>query len=153
MARRYTRRQGPTRIAHVVPPGTRVRGSAEAEQRRLEAAAGIIAQKAREISGTFSRRIPGSVRVRTYAARGGTTVSGGTTYVEAGGPTAPNAFPFDPPKPPSRHPLFGDREHWYNQPYRPFLEEAAEAAADKAAEEYAKVIDDWCEETGLTPRH
>jgi len=32
------------------------------------------------------------------------------------------------------------------------LEEAAEATADKAAEAYSKVIDDWCRETGLTQR-
>jgi hypothetical protein len=145
MARQYTSRPGPTRIAHVVSSGRRIRGAREAERKRLEEAAEIVAEKAREISSGFSRRIPLSVRVRTYR---------GTTYVEAGGPTAPNAFPFDPPpgQVPSRHPLFGNRKHWYNQPYRPFLEEAAEEAADKAAEAYAKVVDDWCRETGLTQR-
>jgi hypothetical protein len=136
-----TSRPGPTRIAHTISSGNRVRGSAEAERKRLEAAAEIVAEAARGISSKFSTRIPGSVRVVTVR---------GTTYIQAGGATAPNAAPFDPVKPPSRHPLFGDREHWYNQPYRPFLEEAAESAIDKAVQEYAKVIDDWCEETGLT---
>jgi hypothetical protein len=148
MARRY-RNSGPVprRIAHSVSYGNRVPGSKESERKRLEAAAEIVATQAREISSKFSRRIPLSVRVKTYGN------VNETTYVEAGGPEAPQAYPFDPVTPPSRHPLLGDREHWYDQPYRPFLEEAAEMAADKAAEEFAKVIDDWCDETGLTKGH
>lgn len=145
MARKYTSRKGPTRIAHTISSGNRVRGSRESERKRLEEAAEIVAEKAREISSGFSRRIPLSIRVATYNGR---------TYVEGGGPTAPNAFPFDPPpgEVPSRHPLFGNRKRWYSQPYRPFLEQAAEEAVDKAAEVYSKVIDDWCRETGLTQR-
>jgi hypothetical protein len=84
-----------------------------------------------------------SIRVVTYQGR---------TYVEGGGDIAPNAYPFDPPpgRVPSRHPLFNNRKHWYNQPYRPFLEESADEAIDRAAVEYSKVIDDWAREAGFT---
>jgi hypothetical protein len=146
--RNYTPRpKGPTQISHrisgsrTISPGTpgKIDANAQLENKRLREAAEIIAEAARRISSRFSRRIPASVNVVTNTTG---------TYVMAGGPDAPNAYPFDPPEPPSRHPLYGNRKHWYNQPYRPFLEEAAEEAADKAAEAYAKVIDDWAKELG-----
>lgn len=102
----------------------------------LRAAAETIADAARAISGRFSRRIPASIRV---------TVAGKSAAVKAGGrkgELAPNAAMFETPG--ARHPLFGDKSHWYFQPHRPFLEEAAQARGDKAAEEYADaVIDSW----------
>lgn len=107
---------------------------------RLREAAEIIAIKAREISASFSKRIPTSIVVR-----GGT----GGVWIEAGGPggsIAPNAYPFETG---ARHPLFGDTKHWYPQPKRPFLIEAGDAAIEQAAEAFSQVFDDWCEELDL----
>jgi hypothetical protein len=134
--RRYSRSaRTPVRIAH----DPRIEAGSDDETRRLEQAAEVIAEKAREISGRFSKRIPASVKFLTY--------KGGKVVVRAGGPTAPQAHSFDPPNnPPVRHPLFGNRKHWYPQPYRPFLEEAAEAGIDHAAEVFSRVIDDWAKQ-------
>lgn len=110
--------------------------------KRLQQAAQVIADRAKEVSSTFSTRIPGSIKVVTSEETGRVQIKGG-------GAKAPNAYPFDPPSnPPVRHPLFGNRDYWYAQPYRPFLEEAAEAGGDEAAEALANVIDDWAEELG-----
>jgi hypothetical protein len=126
-----------------------------AQAKRLREAAEIIANAARGISGKFSKRIPASIKI-----------IGGTAgmWITAGGPDgkeAPNAYPFEDGV---RHPLFGlagdgrpgDRAHgdpkkghWYPQPKRPFLEEAAEATAEEAAEAFSAVIDDWCKTLNL----
>lgn len=130
-------------FAHTVQPG--IDTSREAERKRLEEAAEVVAGKAREISSAFSKRIPASVKVVTHDS--------GNVVVEAGGPEAPNAYPFDPPdNPPVRHPVYGhgprDTWHWAPQPYRPFMEQAAEQAADRAAEVFADLVDDWMNEIG-----
>lgn len=102
---------------------------------RLKEAAEVIAVAARSISSTFSKRIPGSIKI-----------TGGTTqvWIEAGGDEAPNAKPFEYG---SYHPVFarGPRSTWTwrKQPERPFLEEAATTAADAAAEAFSAVLDDW----------
>lgn len=109
--------------------------------RRLKEAAEIIAVAARADSGTFSTRIPGSIKI-----------AGGTTqvWIVAGGPSAPNGAPFENG---SFHPVFarGSRDTWTwrRQPHRPFLEDAERAAGVEAAEAFALVLDDWCEEIGL----
>jgi hypothetical protein len=102
---------------------------------RLKAAGEVIAVAARTISGSFSKRIPGTVKII-----GGTT----EVYVQAGGDEAPNAKPFEDG---SYHPVFatGPRSGWTwrKQPKKPFLEEAAAAAGDAAAEAFSAVLDDW----------
>jgi len=121
---------------------------------RLRAAAKIIAVLAKERASAFSTRIPGTIKV-----------VGGTSgvWITAGGPKgadAPNAYPFEDGV---RHPLFGmagdgrpgDRAapgkgHWYPQPHRPFLEDAAEEGAEACAVEFAKVFDDWAKSLGLS---
>ena len=124
-----------------------------AQAKRLREAAEIIATAARGLSAKFSKRIPASIKII-----GG--VAG--MWITAGGPDgseAPNAYPFEDGV---RHPLFGlagdgrpgDRAqpgkgHWYPQPKRPFLEEAAEATAEEAAEAFSSVIDDWCKTLNL----
>jgi len=119
------------------------------EIRRLKEAAKIVADAVKQVSGRFSRRIPGSVTIQSDE-RG--------VFIQAGGPTAPNAYPFDPPifPPPVFHPLFARRGtkrytdgHWYAQPYRPFLEEDAEISADQAARAFSQIIDDWFKQSGL----
>lgn len=102
---------------------------------RLREAAEVIAVAARSISGSFSKRIPASIKI-----------TGGTTqvWIEAGGDEAPNAKPFEDG---SWHPVYarGPRSGWTwrQQPKKPFLEEAATTAADAAAEAFSAVLDDW----------
>ena len=115
----------------------------------LEKAAEVIRDKAKEITTAMpSKKIPPTII--SY-------VRGGVAYVNAGGPggqDAPNAYMFEEYG--ARHPLFahGPRgtdgwRHWYEQPYRPFLEEAAEAAGQEAADVYADVaIAVWAKESG-----
>lgn len=109
----------------------------EDETKRLQSAAEIIAREARSISSTFSKRIPLATRV--------VTDHDGKVSVFTSGTDAPNAAPFELPE---RHPLFGDKEHWYEQPHRPYMEEAGDRKADAAAEEYANVCDDWAKTLG-----
>jgi hypothetical protein len=115
-----------------------------AQGKRLKEAAQVIADETENITRTFSRRIPLSVRVRG-GARG--------VRIVAGGDEAPNAYPFETG---ARHPLFavgprgtGRWQWWYPQPHRPYLEEAARAKLEEAAEKFAEVIDDWAKELGF----
>ena len=49
----------------------------------------------------------------------------------------------------SRHPLFGDREHWYGPPGERFLGPALDERAGDAMAKYARKIDGWCKERGF----
>lgn len=49
----------------------------------------------------------------------------------------------------SRHPLFGNREHWYGPPGRPFMGPAADERAGAALAAYAKKVDRMCREAGF----
>lgn len=60
--------------------------------------------------------------------------------------TAPNAYPIETG---ARHPLFGNREHWYAMKRVLFLEEGAAMKLDDAAEEYGKTADDWLRAYGF----
>jgi hypothetical protein len=106
--------------------------------KRLREAAEVIAVAVRAAS-SFSTKIPASVKV----------VGGNTgVYVIAGGDMAPSADPIEYGK---RHPLFGK---WmsgaqYTMKKRPFLEEAMEAAGDKAAEAFSEVLLDWAKALDL----
>jgi hypothetical protein len=108
---------------------------------RLRAAAECIAVLARAKSAAFSTRIPASIKV--IGGTGGVWIMAGG----AGGKDAPNAYPFETG---ARHPLFGNTKYWYPQPKRPFLEEAAAEGAEAAINEFAKVIDDWSDQLGLS---
>lgn len=115
----------------------------------LKRAAELIKEAAKGTAGAIpSKKIPPTIIAY---------VRGGIGYVNAGGPggkTAPNAYMFEELG--ARHPLFAHGpkgtdgwRHWYDQPYRPFLEEAAEAVGDKAAEVYADTaIAIWAKESG-----
>jgi hypothetical protein len=98
---------------------------------RTREAAEVIAATAIARSSKFSKRIPLSVKVVS---------SSWGAYIIAGGDAAPNAYPFETG---ARHPLFGNRNYWYPQPKKPFLEQAADAASSKAANVMSNVIDDW----------
>ena len=101
-------------------------------QVRLRAVGEVIAEDARG-RAAFSTRIPGSIRVRSRGA---------SVSVIAGGPAAPDAAPYENKgvQGKFRHPLFGDREHWYDQTARPFLAPALEAHRDKAAIEILDAV-------------
>ena len=49
----------------------------------------------------------------------------------------------------ARHPLFGNRHHWYGPPGRPFLAPAAEQRAGAAMDKFAQVIDRKAMEAGF----
>lgn len=98
----------------------------------LGAAAAIVADKAREMAG-WSQKIPPSISV---------SVSGRVATITA---DAPNARPAELRL---RHPLFGDRDHWYGPPGAPFLAPAADAAAGAAMARYAQKIDGWARKAG-----
>lgn len=119
----------------------------EDEIKRLKEAGEIVARAAGAIASRFSRRIPASM---------GVSGDEDGIYVRAGGEEAPNAYPFDPPdNPPVYHPLYARigskryRHKWYAQPYRPFMEEGADASASQAAEAFAEVINDWAKSRGF----
>jgi hypothetical protein len=99
----------------------------------LAAAAQIIAAEARRISAAWSRQVPARITV---------SVSGNVATITADAP------PARPAELRLRHPLFGDREHWYGPPGEPFLAPAADAAGDQAMTRYAKKIDRMCAQAG-----
>jgi len=101
----------------------------------LAAAAGIIADTARKFAGTWSEQIPGAIEVR---------VSGNTAEISC---SAPPAYPAETR---ARHPLFGNREHWYGPPGAPFLGPAADARAGAAMARYARKIDRMCRARGFS---
>lgn len=83
---------------------------------------GILAS-ARSNAG-WSRRIPGSVRTRTYWGKDRDTIS-----LTAGGSNAPHAGPYEHGGSPGtfRHPTFGHRDRVVTQVARPFLKPAVDA--------------------------
>ena len=104
--------------------------------KRLKEAGELIAGIARG-NASFSSRIPGSIKVG--GGRSGVVVRAGSTK-------APHAYAFELGK---RHPLFGNRNFWYPTDHIAFLEDAATAGAEAAAEIVARVIDDWAAEHGF----
>lgn len=102
----------------------------EGRKAGLAKAAAIIRDAVKARAATFSESIPPTVR--SYVGRDG------NAYVEAGGANgqeAPAAFMSEIAG--TRHPLFGDRKHWYPQPHRPFMTEGSDAALDDAADAFA----------------
>jgi hypothetical protein len=99
----------------------------------LKAAADIIAGGAKVLAG-WSRQIPRSIGVH---------MAGNVAIISA---TAPPARPAELRL---KHPLFGDRAHWYGPPGEPFLAPAADAKADPAMARYAKKIDKWAMRDGF----
>lgn len=76
----------------------------------LRGAGTQVAVEARLISGFWSSRIPGSIRLISV---------GLNTVVRAGGASAPHAKYYEGPAP-FRHPVFG-HDVWVSQQARPFL--------------------------------
>jgi hypothetical protein len=103
----------------------------------LLAAAEIVAREAQALAAAWSAQVPPSIRIRSASATSATISS-------AVGPSYPNEVPG------VRHPVFGNRHAWVTNAYRPFLVPAAEAKADEAAAEIAKIVDDAARAAGFT---
>ena len=136
LATRHTRRRSPVTRTRVSDRSMRLSETPgrKASGDRLVEAADTIADGIREVSSTFSRKIPESVDVRPAGAD--------LVFVVA---TAPNADPIENGK---RHPLFGNREYWYPMKKIPFMEQGVKLSIDDAAEVYGKTVDDWLKEVG-----
>lgn len=100
----------------------------------LAAAAGIIADTARALAAGWSAQIPPRIEVE---------VSGNEATISC---DAPPAYPGETR---ARHPLFGNREHWYGPPGEPFLGPAADLRAGAAMARYAEKIDKMCRKAGF----
>jgi hypothetical protein len=49
-----------------------------------------------------------------------------------------------------KHPLFGDREHWYTQAARPYLLPAVERQSEQIVAELTRIVDDVNAQAGLS---
>jgi hypothetical protein len=96
---------------------------------KLRAAGQIVADIAKAKAGAVSHSIPASIKVR---------VSGATISVVAGGAGVPLGGLFELGNAGHggggstfRHPVFGDKAVWADQPMHPYLGPAVEEGADK----------------------
>ena len=105
---------------------------------RLENAAKRVCDEAKSVAATFSRRIPAATSVQSNSRQ----VSVVTDVTLA--PNAP-AFEYG-----ERHPLFGNRDHWYKQPTRAYMTIAVSRKANAAMDEIANVVDDYAKKEGFT---
>lgn len=102
---------------------------------------GDLVQAAEEIAdgarsnASWSRSVPASIRTEQ--------VDENTVNVVA---DAPPAYPAETR---ARHPLFGNRHHWYGPPGEPFLAPAAEQRAGAAIEKFAQAITRKAMEAGF----
>ena len=115
-------------------PGTRQTTVGAVGGGELVQAAEEIADGARS-NASWSTSIPGNIRTEQVSEKQVNVVS--------------DAGPAYPAETRSRHPLFGDREHWYGPPGRPFLGPAADERAGDALAKYANKVDRWCREAGF----
>lgn len=97
----------------------------------LKATGQMVANDAKR-RASYSTRIPGSIKVRV--------TSGGNVKIVAGGPAAADAAPLENRGRSGafRHPVYGNRDVWVEQPARPFLA----PALDAHREEVGKAIED-----------
>ena len=106
----------------------------------LKKAADVIKAAAMVSAGSMahSSRIPGVMNVQLNYTGGFANIRAGFSGGEWGW-TPIHAWMFEEPHGARipKHPYFGDREHWYYQPYRPYMETAAESSAGDAAQVYA----------------
>lgn len=103
-------------------------------RKKIRAGAEIVAADARS-RASFSKRIPGAIRVRT---------SGASVAVEVDKNKAPNAKPIENDgKGHVRHPVFGDRAVWTDKNSRPaFLHPALESKREEATLVIAEAIEE-----------
>jgi hypothetical protein len=103
----------------------------EARRAGLRAAAGALARTMIRVA---------MVKTTRGASRVNVAYQGDYAIVRAGKPEGVygwepiQALMFDDNK---RHPLFGDKKHWYHQGHYPITEDTVRLGADEAAEAYA----------------
>ena len=99
-------------------------------ERKIMEGAEIVAKEAKRIASSFSRRTAAATRASSDSIG---------IKVETDSSEAPMARPFQDGL---RHPLFGDREHWYPQPYHPYMSLAWEIKK----KEMERKMAEWAEE-------
>ncbi len=101
----------------------------------------LVTAEAKTLS-SWSSRIPGSIRP------GGT---GARVVVKAGGAKAPHAAAFEHGGMPGtfRHPLWGNRDFWYEEDARPFLHPAAVKTSPAVRDIAARGVDLAFREAGF----
>jgi hypothetical protein len=102
----------------------------------IQRAGSDILQEARS-NAFWSRRIPPATRLSVRFSRN----PGVDVITDAA--RAPHAPYYENQGRPGRfrHPLFGDRNHWYSQRARPFLGPAMDAKSDEAVAQIADAVD------------
>ena len=105
---------------------------------RLSEIAMVVAGDARG-RASWSRRIPGAITTTVQAAGAGIRVRAAQ---------APHG-PLYEMRASWRHPLFGDRRHWYAQRGRPFLQPAVDARQEYIRVEAVRAVELAKEEAGL----
>lgn len=118
-----------------MPGGTQLTTLGAAGGGELAQAAEVIADWARRLAARWSVSIPPTLQV---------DVAGNTATIWS---DAPPAYPAETR---ARHPLYGDRRHWYGPPGEPFLAPALEQRAGAAMAKYAKKIDRLLREAGFS---
>ena len=110
---------------------------------RLRAAAGVVVADARA-RADWSRRIPGaisaSVANRGVGIRVAATRAPHGPRFELGSAGSPRVV---------RHPLFGDRRHWFETPVRRFLAPAIDARRADVFRQTEAAVDDAAREVGF----
>lgn len=119
-------------------PGTQQATLGSVGGGELRAAAEEIADGARRNAAAWSVQIPASIEVDVREDE-----TGGTATISC------DVGPAYPAETRARHPLFGDREHWYGPPGERFLGPAADTRAGAAMAKYARKIDRLCREAGF----
>lgn len=111
----------------------------------LKKAADMVVQDARG-RASWSSRIPGAIGVRVNF---GAKTEG--VAIRVNQKRAPHARPYEGITGGStfRHPYFGNRERWYTQRTRPFLQPAARAKQGQVRAAVAKVVDDAARRHGF----
>lgn len=94
-----------------------MKSSSGASRESLIKAAQVLCDQAKVNAAKFSKKIPAATYVEGLESLECEVVTDGTM--------APNAAPFEFGE---RHPLFGDRSHWYKQPTRAYMDKAAKNA-------------------------
>src|SRR5258706_5516411 len=103
---------------------------------RMLAAATIIAREAQRLAAVWSVQVPPSIRVSAKANE--------AEISSRVGPSYPNEVRR------VRHPVYGNRQGWVLNGYRPFPAPAAAAKADPAARETPPTVDDLGPQTGCS---
>lgn len=98
------------------------------------------------LRASWSTRIPAATKLRTSLAQRTAGIA-----IEVDRHKAPHARPYEHGGRPGtfRHPLFGNRKHWYVQPARPFLVPGARPHFERVDREIFDAVDEAAREAGF----